>query len=262
MKVTNLSSGSKGNCTLICGDQTKILVDCGVAIKYLASSLNSLGTSVSQIDAILITHEHSDHISGLENLVKNCQNLHIYVCQDVWEQIVKKCQSLSNYHLVHFVEFEEQFSVGEFSGYPMQNFHDSVSCASYILSCGGGALGICTDLGVITDHQIDMLSRCKVVYLECNHDINMLAGCHYPQIVKERISGKNGHLSNDQCAIASTKLAMAQTKVIVLSHISQNSNKPEVAYNRVAQELELAGLTSTLLLLSYQNKVGKTITIN
>ena len=159
------------------------------------------------------------------------------------------------------MEYEKQFSIGTLSAYAMQNFHDSVSCASYIFSSkSGGSVGICTDLGQITDHQIDMLSRCKVVYLECNHDISMLASCHYPQIVKTRISGKNGHLSNDQCAFASAKLAAAQTKVIVLSHISQNSNQPEVAYSRVAAELELAN-QKPLLLLAYQNKVGKTITI-
>jgi len=263
MKVTNLSSGSKGNSTYLCAESTKVLVDCGVSIKFLSSVLKTLGSSIEQIDALVITHEHSDHISGIEGLVKHNNRLHIYAQKDVWAEIVKKYNFLSNYDRVHFVEYQKQFSVGEFNVYAMQNFHDSVSCASYIFSCeGGGSVGICTDLGIITDSQIDMLSRCKVVFLECNHDTSMLATCHYPQIVKNRISGKTGHLSNDQCAYAACKMALAQTKVIVLSHISQNSNLPEVAYSRVAEELELANAKNTLLLLAYQNKVGKTITIN
>ena len=263
MKVTNLSSGSKGNSTYVIDGDTQVLIDCGVGIKYLDAELKKLGTNIQNISAILITHEHSDHISGLEALVKHNIGMHIYANKQVWAEIVKKCSFLSNYEYVHFVEYEKQFSVGVLSAYAMQNSHDSVSCASYILAGqGGGSVGICTDLGYITDHQIDMLSRCKVVYLECNHDVQMLASCRYPQIVKNRISGKTGHLSNDQCAYAACKMALAQTKVIVLSHISQNSNLPEVAYSRVAEELELANAKNTLLLLAYQNKVGKTITIN
>ena len=262
MKVTNLSSGSKGNSTYIAGKHTKVLVDCGVGIRYLSSALKDLGTDVAEIDALVITHEHSDHISGMDTLVHHNSNLHIYVNKQVWAEIVKKYSFLVNYQYVHFVEYETQFSVGEFTVLAMKNFHDSVSCASYIFAEeGGGSLGICTDLGIITDHQIDMLSRCKVVYLECNHDINLLAACHYPQILKNRISGNNGHLSNDQCAYASARLACGQTKVIVLSHISENSNLPEVAYSRVSAELEMANIKNTILLLAYQNKVGKTITI-
>ena len=262
MKVTNLSSGSKGNSTYIEGEQTKVLVDVGVSIRYLQKSLISLGTSAEQINALVITHEHSDHISGIDALVRHNQDLHIYANEQVWQEIVKKYKFLADYQRVHFVEYEKQFSVGEFSVYPMENFHDSISCASYIFAeKSGGSVGIATDLGIITDHQVDMLSRCKVVYLECNHDLALLASCNYPQILKNRITSKTGHLSNDQCASASARMAGAQTKVIVLSHISENSNLPEVAYSRVSAELEMANLKNTLLLLAYQNKVGKTITI-
>ena len=262
MKVTNLSSGSKGNSTFVASENTKILVDCGIGIKLLTKNLSEIGENVENIDAILITHEHSDHIGGLAILVKHNPGLHIFVNELVWKEIIKKHSELLAHQFVHFVEYEKQLSVGDFAVYAMENFHDSVSCASYIVSCGGGAVGICTDLGIITDHQVDMLSRCKVVYLECNHDKNMLASCGYPSVLKKRIAGNHGHLSNDQCAEAALKMVQAQTKVVVLSHISENSNLPEVAYSRVAGEFELANIKNVLILLSYQNRVGKTITIN
>lgn len=261
MKVTNLSSGSKGNCTFVCTDKTKVLIDIGINYKLLSQSLAEIGEKPENIDAILITHEHSDHIAGLECFANKNKDVHIFAHNLVKEEILKKSPALSQNVFITF-EYGNNFSVGDFSVHPMENFHDSKSCASFILSAGGGALGVCTDLGIITDNQVDMLSRCKVVYIECNHDINMLANCRYPKILKTRISGKFGHLSNDQCATACVKFAQNQTKVIVLSHISENSNTPEIAYSRVAEELELANQKNVLLLLAYQNKVGKTITIN
>lgn len=260
MKVTNLSSGSKGNCTVV-QNSTTVLVDIGLNYKNLQSSLSQIDVSAENIDALLITHEHSDHIFGIESLIKKQPHIHVYAHPLVWEQVTKKYPSLKNFANIHNFTYNIAFSVGDFTVYPMENFHDSVSCASFIISCGGGKLGICTDLGIITENQIDMLSTCKVVYLECNHDKLMLKNCSYPQILKNRISSKYGHLSNDQCATAVVRLTQKQTKVVVLSHISQNSNLPEVAYGRVMDELQLAGKEDTLVLLGYQNKVGKTITI-
>lgn len=260
MKVTNLSSGSKGNCTVV-ASAVNVLVDIGINYKNLNSSLSQVNLEPNNIDAILITHEHSDHICGLESFIKKHPTVHVYANSEVWWQITTKYPSLKTFVNIHNFLYNTAFSVGDFTVTAMENFHDSVSCASFIFSAGGGRLGICTDLGIITDYQVEMLATCKVVYLECNHDKQMLKNCGYPQILKNRIQGKYGHLSNDQCADTAVRLASNQTKVIVLSHISQNSNLPEVAYTRVMDELTLAGKTDIILLLGYQNRVGKTITI-
>ena len=260
MKVTNLSSGSKGNCTFVCTDNTKILVDIGIGIRLVESSLKEIGHSANEIDAILITHEHSDHVAGLLNFAKKYNDIKIYVQVDVWKKILYKYPELQTMQTFYII-YDTSFSVGDFTCVAMKNFHDSVSCASYIISSGGGKLGICTDLGQITDYQVEMLSSCKAVYLECNHDENMLASCNYPQILKARISGKYGHLSNDQCAIAAVKMLSKQTKVIVLSHLSENSNTPELAYARVMDEIEMANIKNFHLLIAYPKKVSKTITI-
>lgn len=261
MKVTNLSSGSKGNCTFVETDSTKILVDIGINYKSLQESLAVVSFTANILDAVLITHEHSDHVSGLELLIKKQPHLHVYVHKLVWEYITKKYSSLQSFDNVHFINYNLPFSVGDFTVLPMENFHDSVSCASFIINAGGGKLGICTDLGIITEYQVSMLSECKVVYLECNHDKQMLKDCHYPQIIKNRIAGNYGHLSNNQCAESAVVLASNKTKVLVLSHISENSNLPEIAYTCVANKLAEYNLDDIHLLIGYQKKVGKTITI-
>lgn len=261
MKVTNLSSGSRGNCTFIASEHTKVLADVGIGINLLKNSLTSIGENLNNINAIVISHEHSDHVCGLESVAKKHPDIHVYVFESVWHQIIKKCPTLKTLQNVHKFNYDVPFSVGEFTVLPMQNFHDSVSCASFIFSAGGGKLGICTDLGIITDYQIDMLSACKVVYLECNHNKEMLFNCSYPYILKQRIASNNGHLSNEQCANALLKMVQKQTKVVVLSHISENSNLPEVAYSVVADTFAQNNIQNVHILLAYPKKVGKTITI-
>lgn len=260
MKVTSLSSGSKGNASLVVGEYTNVLIDVGIGIKFLQESLKALNLAAEKIDALLITHEHSDHICGLEALVNNNPNIHIYANALVWGEIVKKYPKLSSIN-AHLFDYDTTFSVGEFAVVAMENFHDSISCASFILSQNNSRVGFCTDLGIITDYQVDMLSSCKVVFLECNHDPNMLATCGYPYILKERISSTNGHLSNNQCATAALKMVQNQTKVVVLSHISENSNLPEKAYSVVADTFAQNGIENVHILLGYPKKMGKTITI-
>lgn len=261
MKVTNLSSGSKGNCSIVVGEHTNVLIDIGLGIKLLTSNLNNLGISTQSINAILITHEHSDHICGLECFAKKYPDVHVFVYVDVWDEIIKKYPSLHSMQNIHRFAYDTTFSVGEFTCVAMNNFHDSVSCASFILSQNNSRVGFCTDLGIITDYQVEMLSTCKVVYLESNHDKEMLKNCAYPYILKQRIGGTNGHLSNEQCAHAALKMVQKQTKVVVLSHISENSNLPEKAYTQIADIFAQNNVQNVHILLSYPKKVGKTITI-
>lgn len=260
MKVTNLCSGSKGNCTLLQAENTNIIIDVGISYKLLTELLVSFNLTADKINAILITHEHIDHVSGLATFIKNNPQVHIYVNSDVWQFLTSKYSACSGLDNVHYFNFYTPFSVGEFTVTPLQNMHDSVTCASFILGCGGGKVGIATDLGIITDRQIDYLKTCKVVFLESNHDLERLYNCRYPYLTKKRISSDKGHLSNQQCAKACIKLVSGQTKAIVLSHLSQHSNLPELAYNSVANALSMAGLEATIL-LAWQDKPSKSIII-
>lgn len=238
-----------------------MLVDIGLGIRLLTTSLQQLGIDSQSINAILITHEHSDHICGLSCFAKKYSDVHVFVYADVWREIIKKYPELSNLQNVHLFAYDTTFSVGEFTCVAMSNFHDSASCASFILSQNQSRVGFCTDLGIITDYQVEMLSTCKVVYLESNHDKEMLKNCGYPYILKQRIGSQHGHLSNEQCAQAALKMVQKQTKVVVLSHISENSNLPEVAYSHIADIFAQNNVQNVHILLSYPKKVGKTITI-
>ena len=261
MRVTNLSSGSKGNCSIVVGQHTNVLIDIGIGIRLLESSLQQVGLKTQDIGAILITHEHTDHICGLECFAKKYPDVHVFVYAEVWEAITRKHNALNKLQNIHKFAYDTMFSVGEFSCVAMNNFHDSTSCASFILAQNNSRVGFCTDLGIITDYQVDMLSTCKVVFLESNHDKEMLKNCAYPYILKQRIGGNNGHLSNEQCAVAALKMVQNKTKVIVLSHISENSNLPEKAYSHIADVFEQNHIKNVHILLSYPKKVGKTITI-
>lgn len=261
MKVTNICSGSRGNCTLVVGDNTTMLVDIGLTCKRLELAFAGLGVATDKVDAILITHEHTDHISGLEVFVKKYPHVRIYVHPLVWDRLQVKFAFFRTYHNVHKFEYLTKFSVGEFSVVALENMHDSITCASFIIHAGGGKLGIATDLGVITDRQVDMLSMCKVVFLECNHDKSMLNNCGYGYMQRQRIASANGHLSNEQCAKAAIRLVSKQTRVVVLSHISGQSNLPELAYGHVSNAFAEAGVEGTIL-LAWQDKPTKTITIH
>lgn len=260
MKVTSLSSGSKGNSSIVLGEYTNVLIDIGIGIRFLQTCLREFNLNETDINALIISHEHSDHICGLESLIKHNPNVQVYANQLVWGEIIKKYPKLQFVN-VHLFNYNTSFSVGEFSVLAMENFHDSISCASFIISKNNSQVGFCTDLGIITDYQVDMLSRCKVVFLECNHDPQMLASCGYPYILKQRILSNNGHLSNSQCASAALKMVQNQTKVVVLSHISENSNLPERAYSVVADMFAQNQIKDVHILLGYPQKMGKTITI-
>ncbi len=260
MKVTNLCSGSKGNCTLISAENTAILVDIGLSYKRLTELLNQYNMSCDKIDALLLTHEHIDHVSGIAVFAKRHPNIHIFVYNMVWKKLIIKYPELASLVNIHNFIYRTPFSVGDFTVFAIENMHDSVSCATFIISAGGGKLGIATDLGIITDYHISMLSTCKAVFLECNHDDKMLTKCGYARMQQERIGGEFGHLSNEQCARAAIKLVNAKTKVVVLSHISSRSNLPELAYGCVANAFAAAGVEGTIL-LAYQDRPSKTITI-
>lgn len=263
MKVTNLSSGSDGNCTFVSSGEYKILVDIGINYKLLKTLLSQINEDCEGINAILITHEHFDHICGLECFLKKHPNVIICANQQVWEQVkyrLFKNKIDFNLNNIIFIDYNKTVNVGAFNVQAIENMHDSVSCCSFVIDCGGGKLGISTDLGLVTRQHIDALSECKVVYLECNHDLEMLNASKYPYMLKQRIKGTHGHLSNSQCAAAAVEIVKNKTKVIVLSHISKNSNIPEVAYSEVANALG-DDLNKITLLLTYPKRISKTISI-
>lgn len=236
MRVINLSSGSDGNLTYVESENSRILVDVGLSCKETENRLSLLGVKGEQIDGIIISHEHSDHIKGAD-VFSAKYKVPIYAHEEVWTGLYDKLTRAKNRKF-----FTETFAVKDLKITPVEVPHD-VKCFGYSLSEGDKKISIITDLGHTDDAIFKAVEGSGIVYIEANHDINMLRNCEkYPLALKMRIAGKNGHLSNDDSAKFIEKLVQTGTKQIVLSHLSRENNTPELAYNYISSILKEHGL--------------------
>ena len=236
MRVCNLSSGSDGNCTYVETDQVKILVDIGLSSREICNRLFSIGVDAKDISAILISHEHSDHIKGLDVFASKYKTP-IYIHQSGVGAVYAKMTKVLAQQIYQFGDFA--FTLGDLVVDNVSLPHDSVHCSGFILECNKRKISIITDLGHTTDVILNKISGSSLVYLECNHDVDMLkANPKYSASLKARILGKNGHLSNLDCAKACEYLVKTGTKQIMLSHISRQNNTPKLAYTTVCEYLQ------------------------
>lgn len=237
MRVCNLASGSKGNCTYIEGDNARILIDIGVSSKYVVDNLKELDVEPETIDAILITHEHSDHIKGVLNFAKK------YSIKVLCAEVLKEYLSV---HLIGcenlIATYSSDFYIGDLRIVPFPLSHDSMACFGYRVIDGDASVSFVTDLGFCPDSVFKMIKSSSLVYLEANYDPEMLFACNYPSFLKKRIMSNCGHLSNKDCAMVVEKLAYSGTRHVVLSHISENSNTQFLAYTTVKNYLESKGI--------------------
>lgn len=237
MRVCNLASGSKGNCTYIECDNVKLLVDIGVSAKYVVDSLKELNVLPESVDAILITHEHSDHIKGIINFAKKYSTK--IFCAEILKDVLST-QLVGCENLIY--TYSSDFYIDDIKVIPFPVSHDSVACFGYRIVDGDASVSLVTDLGFCPDNVFKFIKSSAVVYLEANYDPEMLFACNYPPFLKKRIMGNSGHLSNKDCAIVAEKLAYSGTRQIVLSHISENSNTQFLAYTTVKNYLESKGI--------------------
>lgn len=237
MRVVNLASGSKGNCTFFEAGGVKILIDAGLPLREISARLALVGERIDNINAVLITHEHTDHIKGLVALMKGTR-VHAYVPEVIVREYLRpEAGLLDRISMIG----EYSFSIGPVRVTAMRLPHDSMVCFGYMLECAGRRVAIVTDLGYMPGRVLELLYGCSLIFIESNHDKKLLASCYYPRIVKLRIAGEGGHLSNDQAAAAIVELARHGTKHFVLSHMSENSNTIEAAFLTVSRALEDAG---------------------
>lgn len=233
MRVCNLASGSSGNCTYIESSQARILIDNGKPLPYIFNALNEIGVDAESIDAILITHEHSDHIKGIQKFC-NTYSTPIYAHINI-SDIVK-----NQIHVAeeNFIFFDSNFEIKDLKIQPFSLPHDSKFCVGYRISEQDATISVCTDLGCFSDETFETIKSSSLVFLEANYDPEMLMSYpNYPPFLKRRINGKNGHLSNLDCAKAIEKLVHAGTRLVVLSHISEHSNTVNLAVGTVANYL-------------------------
>ena len=239
-KFCSLFSGSTGNSLFIETENSKILVDAGESAKKIVSALSLINVSVNDIDAILVTHEHIDHIAGLGVLSRR-YGIPIYTTEKTADAI-QETKSVGKIpeELFHPVCAEEAFTIKDLTVNPMRISHDAADPVGYRFSYGSSHAAVCTDLGTYNDYTVECLKGMDVLLLEANHDVNMLQVGSYPYYLKQRILGNRGHLSNENSGRLLSRVLHDNLKKVILGHLSQENNLPELAYETVRMEIDLA----------------------
>ncbi len=263
MRIINLASGSKANSTFISFGETKILIDAGLTEKKLKERLSEIGESLDGISAVLVTHEHIDHIRGLKSLAKHT-NISFYLHKKLAESGAMTDITFGEGALRTFENIK--FNVGDLEIEPIETSHDAVRPVAFMINIHKSKVraAFVTDLGVVSESVKNALRGVKIIFLESNYDEEMIDGGPYPYVVKQRIKGEKGHLSNSQSLELAKFLYNNGTKCFVLSHISQNNNTYEKAYVNYATYFENMGLTigkDVKIKVSFQEKHGNNFLI-
>ncbi len=245
VQIATLVSGSSGNALLATDGHTHLLVDAGLSFRRLTAALKTFDLTPVDLSAVILTHEHSDHISGLPMLARHT-DLPIFASAGTARALVQSVPSLAD--CLRGFAAGSAFSVG---GIEIESFstpHDSADSVGYALHMGGIKASVATDLGEMTEEIMACLKGSDFLLLESNHDVELLRDGRYPAFLKRRILGRRGHLSNADCARAIARLRDSGTKHVVLGHLSEQNNRPELAYDEVAGLLSRERLMTGLAL--------------
>ncbi|MBE7013017.1 MAG: MBL fold metallo-hydrolase [Ruminococcaceae bacterium] len=228
-----LFSGSSGNCTFISDGRTNLLVDAGVSAARIAEALAKIGIHPSEIHGILVTHEHRDHILGVGTLSRN-YSIPVYATSATMEKAMTVTGWIFDDN-IHVFNANEKFGVGDIEVFSFSTSHDAVDSVGYTFRFGGNYYSVATDMGCVTDVVLKHLCKSKAVLIESNHDVEMLKNGPYPYHLKQRILGRRGHLSNEHASLLAAQLVKWGAENIVLGHLSEKNNTPDIAYNTTAE---------------------------
>lgn len=239
MRLCSIASGSSGNCIYVGSEATHLLVDVGISGKRTESGLRELGLTGRDIDGILITHEHADHIQGLGVIARKYE-IPIYATAGTIKAM-KSCSSLGNVEegLYREVQEDRKLTIKDLTINPMHISHDAAQPVGYRISYGSRRVAVCTDLGVYNDYTVECLKGMDALLLEANHDVNMLQVGPYPYYLKQRILGDRGHLSNENSGRLLGRILHDGLRTILLGHLSKENNLPELAFESVRLEINL-----------------------
>ena len=241
MKFAVLASGSSGNSIYIESKGQKFLVDAGITNKAIGQRLNELDIDKKEINSVFITHEHSDHIRGVDVLARQNPHINIFANNATWQAGYKYFYRVAEEQRRVFSN-QQKFSLGDLSITPFAISHDAADPVGFEIDDGKHKLVIATDLGVVTQGVYEHLLNADAIILESNHDKEMLVKGPYPPFLKSRISSNRGHLSNDIAAKLLRKIVCRKTQVVVLAHLSEKNNTPSVAFDTCYSELWACGL--------------------
>ena len=242
MKIASIASGSSGNCIYVGSGRYHILIDAGISLRRIEAGLNQLGLTAADIDAVLITHEHSDHVNGLGPLLKKHHTPVFATAGTVNALSRMAALSAVEEEIYHYVTPGQTFRLGDFDITPVRISHDAAEPVMYRLGCGNCCAAVATDIGVVTEPLIDALTGLDALFLESNHDVRMLQVGPYPYYLKQRILSDSGHLSNENAGQLLARLCSPRLKTVVLSHLSKTNNYRDLALESVRLELSTAGI--------------------
>ncbi len=245
MRFASLGSGSRGNATLVEAGGTRLLIDCGFSARETEQRLARLGVTADTLDAVLVTHEHGDHIRGVGAMARRYQ-LPVWMSNGTRRS--HQCGNLPT--LNSFSSHQLPFMIGDIQIAPFPVPHDAKEAVQFIFTANQLKFGMLTDSGVITPHIVERLQNCDALMLECNHDVEMLASGPYPPQLQARVGGNLGHLSNGQAASLLHKIDHARLRHLMAAHLSEKNNRPQLAE---AALLNISPQLETCLTLSGQH---------
>lgn len=234
-----LASGSKGNCIVLGSKKTKILIDAGLSGRATIRKLEEIGIDISEINAILVSHEHTDHIRGIKTLGFK-YDIPILANSDTAKEMVNSFNDCPKFKIF---STGETFEFEDLEIHPFSVQHDTLDPVMFTIKFDGMKLGFCTDLGFVTTLVRNQLRDCDYLYLESNHEPSMVHACPRPMIYKQRVLGRSGHLSNEACGSLLLDVAHSNLKKVYLAHLSSECNTPNTALNVVNEILEKEGIS-------------------
>jgi phosphoribosyl 1,2-cyclic phosphodiesterase len=239
LSVTFLGSGSRGNAAVVRCGETRVLLDCGFSARETARRMAAVGEDAERVTALLLTHEHTDHVAGVPVFARR-HGVPVFATDATASSAGLRAERGVDVHTVHV---GDGFAVGELRVRAFETSHDAARPVGYVFETADGTrLGIATDLGVITDGVADALTDCDLIGIEANHDEHMLATGPYPEFLKRRIASARGHLSNAAASFALAILAHDRLRAVIALHVSQQNNTPEFATDALRERAEQLGL--------------------
>ncbi len=255
MRVCVLGSGSSGNCTYVASETTAILIDAGLSGRATGLRLVECGASVESIHAICVTHEHSDHTAGLAVLHRSGQ-VKLFANHATIEGFEARVGTDKKLHWNIF-STGSNFQIGDLSIDPFSVPHDAYDPVGFIIRCGETQVGVVTDMGMVTGLIRERLRACNILVVESNHDEQMLKDADRPWHLKQRISGRQGHLSNQHAVELLVEIAGPHLKAVFLAHLSSDCNSPELALQTMAAALGKSGHSHVRIMVASADHVSE-----
>ena len=238
MQVHVLASGSSGNAIFIKKGSTSVLIDAGISAKRIKSGLAAVGSGIEDVDAVFLTHEHSDHVSGLTNLLKK-HRLPIYATEGTWQALADKDKLPAECYRC----LDAGLNIGAMKIEHFSILHDAAEPVGFNIFAGTTKCTVATDLGYVSESVKKALANSDIMILEANHDVDLLKDGSYPWFLKQRILSNRGHLSNNDAGWTLAKLPRKDNMHVFLAHLSKENNNPQVAHQTISGILSNEGIT-------------------